>query len=158
MNNLQEVNKRELQKYIDTIKSAPKGSEIIEANKHLLEGASSTWPGAGELSVYGFIWWKAYCELAITNLSNVKTVTFSTSGTGVMVGAFTSQLFGSFIVDPSTIPNGECHYSIAAADVGEGGCVLIISSTSGTLYGTFVGDTEGIAVVATSGTGKLVVS
>ena len=156
MKYLKELNEKALQNHIAEIKSAPKGSKIIEANQHLLNGGvSKTWAGAGELTLGGFIWWTADCNLALTDFSTgVKAVNFSASGTGVLFGAVEAEVVGAFVVDPSTI-GGSCHFTIAVGAVEEGAATLFLYSTSGKFYGNFTGPAEGAAAGSVSGSGKL---
>lgn len=164
---LKQINDQALTKFIGQLKAAPEGSPIVAANQHLL-GASvgaSTWAGGGMLELAGFIsvvgrgvWWTAECDVALTDFSSgVKAVSFSASGTGFMVGAIEGEVVGAFVVDPATIPSGDCHYTIGVGAVEEGAVTLFLYSTSGTLYGNFTGPSEGLAAGDMSGTGKLVV-
>jgi len=155
MNNLTKFAEKALAERITEIKSAPKGSKIVESNQHLFEANSSTWAGGGELTVEGLYWWKADCDLALSDFSTgVKVVSFSATGTGAMLGVIASEVVGAFVVDPKTI-NGDCHFTIVTAAAEEGMCTLTLYSTSGTLYGTFVGPGEGLAAGTMSGTGTL---
>jgi hypothetical protein len=116
----------------------------------------STWAGAGELTLGGFIWWTADCALVITGVVGIGAVDFSASGTGFMIGAIESEVVGAFVVDPSTI-GGKCHFTIVVAAVEDGIATLTLYGSNGTLYGTFVGPAEGLAAGETSGSGELVV-
>ena len=155
---LESINEKALQEHIAEIKSAPAGSAILAANKHLLTSSDSVWPGGGELSLGGFIWWTTSCDLVLTDFySGVKAVNFSASGTGFMVGGIESEVVGTFIVDPKTI-EGSCNFRIITGAVGEGACTLFLYSESVTFYGNFTGPAEGLAAGTTSGSGKLTVS
>jgi hypothetical protein len=150
---------KHLEKLVEDISAAPEGSQIRKANPNILLGKQGqTWAGGGLLEIAGFIWWTADCNLLLTDVSTgVKAVHFEASGTGFMVGAIESELAGAFVVDPSTI-GGNCHYSIAVGALEEGAVSLILYSTKGQVYGTFVGPGEGLAAGSMSGTGKLIVS
>jgi hypothetical protein len=148
-----------VQDFTASLKDAPEGSPIIKANQHLLADKveGSTWAGAGELTLGGFIWWAADCALVITDVVGIGAVDFSASGTGFMVGGIESELVGAFVFDPAKIPGGKCHYSIVIAAVEGGVATLTLYNTSGTLYGTFAGPAEGLAAGGMSGSGDLVV-
>jgi|TARA_Y100000310_G_scaffold238245_1_gene241603 hypothetical protein len=94
--------------------------------------------------------------------SDSCVVSFNVSGKGgglpMNIGAFTSQVVGTFLVNPKNVA-GECYFVCADVDIGGGGVSLSLSSKlHGTLYGTFVGDTEGFDVLDMSGNGILSVS
>ncbi|TRX48383.1 hypothetical protein FNH22_29135 [Fulvivirga sp. M361] len=156
MSNLKEINEKALQAQIDEIRSAPKGSQILAANQHVLEASkTSVWAGAGELSLGGFIWWTTSCNLVLTDFSTgVKSVEFSASGTGFMLGAVESELVGAFVVDPNTLPE-DCHFSIGSGAVEEGVVTLFLLSTKGSIIGNFSGPAEGLDVGSMYGSGKL---
>jgi hypothetical protein len=152
----QEINKRALKQFVEALQAAPADSPIVQANQHLLEANGSTWAGGGMFELGGFIWWTAECDVALTDLSTgVKAVNFEADGTGFMVGACESEVVGAFVVNPSKIPNGKCHYSIAVGAVEEGAITLFLYDTSGKLYGNFTGPSEGLAVGSMSGSGTL---
>jgi hypothetical protein len=147
-----------VQDFIAQLKDAPADSQIVKANQHLLGDnfKGSTWAGAGELTLGGFIWWAADCALVITDVTGIGAVDFSASGTGFMVGGVESEVAGAFVVDPATV-GGKCHFTIAVV-AAEGGVVtLTLYNTNGTLYGTFAGPAEGLAAGGMSGSGDLVV-
>lgn len=142
---------------IEKIKDAPAGSRIVKANQHLLGSLDSFGVGAGELSCAGFIYYAIDCSLAVVG-ANSCVVSFNASGVSWDIGAFTSQVVGAFLVNPSTIA-GDCYFTCIDVDVGEGGVSFsLFSSDGGTLYGTFAGDTEGADVADISGSGTLSVS
>ncbi len=140
--------------FIEQLKHAPADSQIVKENKHLLGG--STWAGAGELSVAGFIYWTADCALAITDVTGIGAVDFSADGTGFMIGGLESEVVGAFVVDPADV-GGKCHFTIVVAAAEGGVATLTLYNTSGKLYGTFAGPAEGAAIGTMSGTGKLAV-
>lgn len=155
LNNMKELNEKVMLDHISEIKSAPKSSMILKSNSHLQNLTSSIWPGGGNLTVRGLIWWKANCYLGLTDFSSgVKAVKFSAKGTGFMLGAIDSEVFGSFIVNPKHI-SGKCHFKIVSGAVEGGVCTLFLYSTSGTFYGNFTGPAEGLGAGTMSGTGKL---
>jgi len=156
--NYKEHAEKALQEFIDMLGSAPADSQIVKANQHLVgEGVKgSTWAGAGELTLGGFIWWAADCALVITDVTGIGAVYFSASGTGFMVGGIESEVVGAFVVDPATV-GGKCHYSIVVAAVEGGVATLMLYNTNGTLYGTFAGPAEGLAAGGMSGSGDLAV-
>ena len=156
--NLKHANEKALEHFINQLKSEPKESPIIEANKHLLEGANSTWAGAGLLELAGALKWVVSCDLALTDLSTgVKAIELYASGFGFMAGAVESEVIGAFVVNPSTIPSGDCQFSITTEAVGAGLVSLFLTSKSGTLYGNFTGPAEGISLGSMSGTGELTI-
>jgi len=156
--NYKEHADKAVQEFITSLKDAPADSQIVKANQHLLgdKVGGSTWAGAGELTLGGFIYWAADCALAITDVTGIGAVDFSASGTGFMVGGLESEVVGAFVVDPATI-GGKCHFTIVVAAVEGGVATLTLYNTSGTLYGTFAGPAEGLAAGGMSGTGDLVV-
>ena len=158
MEDLATINQRALKDHIEEIRSAPEGSEILGANKDLLaDRGSTTWPGGGTLTLGGFIWWTASCNLVLTDFSSgAKAVHFSASGTGFMVGAIDSEAAGAFVVDPKSI-GGKCHFRIVSGAYEAGAVTLFLYGKDGKFYGNFTGIAEGLGGGTTSGTGKLVV-
>jgi len=153
--NLKKLNKIALDKKIKEIEQ-DKSTDLYKANKHLFSG--STWLGGGELTLGGFIEWKADCELLLTDaITGCKAVLFEASGTGVIFGAVECEVAGAFVVNPSTI-GGKCHFTIAVGAVGEGAVTLFLYSTTGSLYGNFTGLAEGAIAGGVTGSGNLIVS
>ena len=132
-------------------------AQLGKANEHLLDGKAGGFGiGAGELSCAGVIYYALNCSLVVAGTYSCA-VTFNASGVSWDIGAFTSQVAGAFLVNPKDIA-GKCHFTCVVADVGEGIATLTLHSDSGTLYGIFVGDTEGADAADMSGSGTLTVS
>jgi len=149
-----------LNKQIKLIKTAPCESEISKNNQHLLGDAdvssSGFGVGAGELSCAGFFYYALDCSLLVAGTYSCA-VSFNATGVSFDVGAFTSQIVGTFLVNPKDIAGG-CHFTCIVADVAEGIATLSLYSTNGGLYGVFVGDTEGADLADMAGSGTLSVT
>ena len=148
-----------LKAQIKKIKQAPPDSQIVKANQHLLESDAESINfgiGVGELSCAGVIFYGLDCSLLVAG-TYACTVSFNATGVSWDIGAFTSQVAGAFLVNPKNIA-GACKFTCIDADVIEGGVVFSLFSKDGTLYGTFIGDTEGADVADISGSGTLSVA
>ena len=154
---LEEMAEQALANQIEKIRQAPADSKIAKANQHLLDSTQSFGIGIGELSCAGVLYYVIDCSLLVAGTYSCA-VSFNASGVSWDIGAFTSQVAGAFLVNPKTVA-GSCHFTCVVVDVGEGVVSFsLFSVEDGTLYGTFVGDTEGADVADISGSGTLSVS
>ena len=151
------INNEALEDMLTKMKDAPKDSVIFKSNKHLLHGSTNkVWAGGGNLSLGGFIFWSASCNVLLTDVATgVKAIHFSADGTGFMLGASESEVVGAFVVDPSSIKGGNCHFTIVTGAVEAGATTLFLYTTKGKLLGNFTGPSEGFGAGTMSGTGKL---
>jgi len=149
-----------LKEQIGRIKDAPSDSLIVKANQHLFDGnldAGGFGVGAGLLTCAGAIYYVLDCTLAVTGTYSCA-VSFNAHGVSWDIGAFTAPVAGTFLVNPAEIA-GACYFILVAADVAEGAVSFsLFSEHHGTLYGTFVGITEGLDLADMSGKGTLSVS
>jgi len=152
---LEEIAEQVLADQIGKIMEAPADSAVVKANLHLLD-PDGFGVAVGELSLAGVLWYALDCTLVVKG-SSTCVVSFNATGFSWDVGAFTSQVVGTWLVDPCTT-GGKCHFTCVVVDVGEGVVTFSLFSEHGKLYGTFVGDTEGADVADIHGTGTLSVS
>lgn len=152
---LEEIAEQVLADQIGKIMEAPADSAVVKANLHLLD-PDGFGVAVGELSLAGVLWYALDCTLVVKG-SSTCVVSFNATGFSWDVGAFTSQVVGTWLVDPCTT-GGKCHFTCVVVDVGEGVVTFSLFSDHGKLYGTFVGDTEGADVADIHGTGTLSVS
>lgn len=134
-------------------------SKFALANQHVLSESFTPSVCAGTLETAGFIWWALSCTGAGTDFTGAYTFSFEASGGPDWdVSAFTCEVGGTFVVDPSTI-SGQANFTLAIGGLEEGAVSLSLYSTDNqTFYGTLAGVAEGVGGAGLSGTGTLSVS
>ena len=155
--NLKKAAAKALEVEIDNILKAPEGSDLAKNNPQIrLEKnlSSEMFLSVGQLSMKGALWYTIKCTLAVTG-HKVGAVRFKGKGFGFDFGIFTSEVVGSFIVDPDTMKE-ECYFKLVAFDIGEGVVTFAISRKKfGELCGVFAGFTEGLEMGVVAGKGKI---
>ncbi len=149
------TSKKVLKNQIELIKKAGSESKIYGANQHLFDLDSNDFgSGGGELSCAGLIAYVLNCDLlSIGDFACL--VTFNAAGISWDAGAFTAQVVGPWLVNPRDVA-GKCYYTCQVVDVGEGMVHFsLFSKKHGSLYGTFIGDTEGAELADMHGHGNL---
>jgi len=154
---LNKIAERALEIEITNIVNASEDSDLANYNTHLRSNKkvqSDLFFSVGQLNMRGFIWYKVKCTLAVTG-HKTGVVKLKGHGAGFDIGAFTSEVVGSFIVDPDTIKE-DCYFTLVAVDFAEGVVTFsIFRKKFGELCGVFAGMTEGLEIGAIAGKAKL---
>jgi len=155
--NLKEAAKKALEIEIENIRNALEDSDLAKYNPHVRLGkeiSSDMFLSVGQLSMKGVLWYTIKCKLVVTGYK-VGAVKFKGKGFGFDIGIFTSEIVGSFIVDPDTMKE-YCYFALAAVDFAEGIVTFaIFRKKFGELCGVFAGLTEGLEIGVVAGKGKI---
>jgi hypothetical protein len=149
--------RKALELEVENIRNAPEDTDLANYNPCLRSSkkvSSDLFLSVGQLSMKGVLWYKIKCTLAVTGYKT-GAVKFKGKGFGFDIGAFTSEVAGTFIVDPATMKE-ECYFTLGAVDVAEGIVTFaIFRKKFGELCGVFAGLTEGLEVGVVAGKGNI---
>jgi hypothetical protein len=165
--------------------AANPGHDLVNANQHLrLTDAQSRsplaaavaaptieqWHCGGSVNVAGMVMW----SLGVTVMfaPPLGFMMGAAGGPDLAASAFTSGVFGSFVVDPAsirdqmtptdagpvlgTVYKGQCNFQLAALSTGAGAVRLSFYSLKGTYWGLIGGVAGGLGGISLSGTGDMV--